>query len=143
MIYPLVLELAAVGTPVRVPVAVTCRILGIAGQPFYRWLAQPITDVEWGEALIANAAFDAHQDDPEFGYRFIADEVRAAGIKVCNRTIWRVCADNGWWSTFGKKKGKGGKKPWPTGPRRQSATELRRRCSRRALVGRYHRASDR
>ncbi len=87
MIYPLVRELAAADALRRVPVAVTCRILGIARQPFYRWLANPITDGEWDEALLANAAFDAHRDDPEFGYRFIADEVRAAGISVCDRTV--------------------------------------------------------
>ena len=69
MIYPLVHELAAADAPLRVPVAVTCRILGIARQPFYRWLAEPVTEAEWDEALLANAAFDAHQDDPQFGYR--------------------------------------------------------------------------
>lgn len=44
MIYPLVRELAATGAPVRVPVAVTCRVLTIAKQPFYRWLASPVPD---------------------------------------------------------------------------------------------------
>lgn len=28
------------------------------------------------------------------------------------RTAWRICSDNGWWSAFGKKRGKG-KKPGP------------------------------
>jgi putative transposase len=46
--------------------------------------------------------FDADRDDPEFGYRFIADEVRQAGHQVCDRTGWRICRDNGWWSVFGK-----------------------------------------
>lgn len=27
--------------------------------------------------------------------------------------MWRVCSDNGWWSAFGKKRGKNGKKPGP------------------------------
>ena len=31
------------------------------------------------EAHRANALFDAHRDDPEFGYRFLADEARDAG----------------------------------------------------------------
>ena len=35
--YPLVRELAADG----IPVAVTCRVLKIARQPYYRWLAEP------------------------------------------------------------------------------------------------------
>lgn len=38
MMYPLVRELAATDAPIRVPVAVTCRVLNIARQPYYRWL---------------------------------------------------------------------------------------------------------
>jgi transposase InsO family protein len=52
----------------------------------------------------ANAIFDAHLDDPEFGYRFLADEVRLAGEDVSDRVVWRICRDNGWWSRFGKPK---------------------------------------
>ena len=54
--YPLVRELAADG----VPVTVTCRVLKIARQPYYRWLASPVTDAELVEAYRANALFDAH-----------------------------------------------------------------------------------
>jgi putative transposase len=70
--YPLVSELAADG----IPVAVSCRVLGLARQPYYRWLDTPIVDSQLDEAYLANAVFDAHRDDPEFGYRFLADEVR-------------------------------------------------------------------
>jgi hypothetical protein len=31
------------------------------------------------EAYRANALFDAHADDPEFGYRYLADEAEARG----------------------------------------------------------------
>jgi len=96
--YPLVRELAADG----IPVTVTCRVLSIARQPYYRWLACPVTDTEWDDAHLANAIFDAHRDDPEFGYRFLADEVRAEGHVACDRTVWRHCQANGWWSSFGK-----------------------------------------
>ncbi len=65
MSYPLVRELAADG----VPVAVTCRVLGLARQPYYRWLAAPVTARELEQAHLANALFDAHTDDPEYGYR--------------------------------------------------------------------------
>ena len=58
-------ELAADG----IPVAVTCRVLKLSRQPYYRWLADPITEAELIEAYRANALFDAHADDPEFGYR--------------------------------------------------------------------------
>ena len=100
MIYPLVSELAADG----IPVAVTCRVLKLARQPYYRWLAHPITARELAQAYLANALFDAHVDDPEFGYRFLADEARDAGFVACERTVWRICSANGWWSVFGKKR---------------------------------------
>ena len=100
-------ELAADG----IPVAVACRVLKIARQPYYRWLAQPVTAAEVVQAYRANALFDAHRDDPEFGYRFLVDEAAAAGQPMTDRTAWRICSGNGWWSTFGKKRrrGKGGK----------------------------------
>jgi transposase InsO family protein len=100
MIYPLVRELAADG----IPVAVTCRVLKIARQPYYRWLAAPVTDAEWVEAHRADALFDAHRDDPEFGYRFLVDEARGNGQAMVDRTAWRICSANGWWSVFGKKR---------------------------------------
>jgi transposase InsO family protein len=100
MIYPLVSELAGDG----VPVTVTCRVLKLARQPYYRWLAHPVTATDLEQAYLANALFDAHLDDPEFGYRFLADEARDAGFGACERTVWRICSTNGWWSVFGKKR---------------------------------------
>src|SRR5689334_6720147 len=106
MTYPLVRELAADG----IPVTVTCRVLKLARQPYYRWLADPVTAAELREAYLANALFDAHRDDPEFGYRFLADEARDAGLAACDRTMWRICSDNAWFSTFGKPRlGKAGR----------------------------------
>ncbi|MFE7939180.1 IS3 family transposase [Streptomyces griseoincarnatus] len=107
MMYPLVRELAAPSAPCRVPVAVTCRVLGLARQPYYRWLKRPVSDAELAEAYRANALFDAHRDDPEFGHRFLVDDARAAGEAMAERTAWRICRDNGWWSTFGKRRGRG------------------------------------
>ncbi len=107
MMYPLVRELAAADAPHRVPVTVTCRVLGLARQPYYRWLASPVTDAELTEAYRAGALFDAHRDDPEFGHRFLLDEARAAGKAMAERTAWRICRDNRWWSVFGKRRGRG------------------------------------
>gem|GEM_PF-559462 len=108
-LYPLVTELAADG----VPVAVTCRALKLSRQPCYRWPANPITDAELIAAYRANALFDAHHDDPEFGYRFLLDEARDAGEVMAERTAWRICRDNGWWSAFGKRRRGKGRRPGP------------------------------
>ena len=102
-------ELAADG----IPVAVTCRVLNIARQPYYRWRARPVAGTELDQAQRANALFDAHRDDPEFGYRFLADEARDAGLSMADRTAWRICSDMGWWSAFGKQRGRNGKKAGP------------------------------
>ena len=102
-------ELAADG----IPVAVACRVLGIARQPYYRWRTRPVTATELERAYRANALFDAHRDDPEFGYRFLADEARQAGRPMADRTAWRICSSAGWWSAFGKKRGRNGKKAGP------------------------------
>jgi len=107
--YPLVRELAADG----VPVTVTCRVLKIARQPYYRWLKRPITTAELNQAYRANALFDAHRDDPEFGYRFLVDEARDAGEAMAPRTAWKICSSNGWWSVVGKPKRARNGKPGP------------------------------
>ena len=148
MMYPLVRELAADG----IPVAVTCRVLKIARQPYYRWLANPVTDAELTAAYRANALFDAHRDDPEFGYRFLLDEARVAGEPMAERTAWRICSDLGWWSAFGKKRGKNGKKPGPpvhddrcavVDRQGQGPPRVHRNRAERAVAGRHHRALDR
>ena len=109
MMYPLVRELAVDG----IPVTVTCRVLKIARQPYYRWLQAPVTDAELVEAYRANALFDAHKDDPEFGYRVLVDEAAIAGEAMAERTAWRICSQLGWWSVFGKPKHGKAKKPGP------------------------------
>ena len=96
-----------------IPVAVSLRVLKLSRQPYYRWLKHQVTASELIEAYRANALFDAHRDDPEFGSRFVVTEAHAAGEAMCERTAWRICRDNEWWSVFGKKRGKNGKRPGP------------------------------
>lgn len=83
MTYPLVQELAADG----LPVAVTCRVLGFSRQGFYKWLTCPVTDAQWRQAHLINAAHDIHADDPEFGYRLISDDLKDAGHVVSENTV--------------------------------------------------------
>ena len=102
-------ELAAEG----IPVAITCRVLKIARQHYYRWLNQPVTPAELEEAYRANALHGAHREDPEFGYRYLHEEAAEAGQVMAARTAWRICRDNGWWSAFAKRRAKNGKRPGP------------------------------
>ena len=97
-----------------IPVQALCRVLKLSRQPYYRWLRSPVTGRELMQAYRANALHDAHLEDPEFGYRFLADESKSFGEPMCDRTAWLLCRDQQWWSAFGKKKARGkGRKPGP------------------------------
>jgi transposase InsO family protein len=101
MTYPLVLDLAADG----IPVAVTCRVLGFSTQAFYKWKRCPVSQRDWDDAHLINAALDIHADDPAFGYRFIADELPARGIRAGENRVARLCSAQRIWSVFAKKRG--------------------------------------
>lgn len=91
MIYPLVKEMAAVGAPVRVPVAVACRILGFSKQAYYKWLRQPVSAREAEERELIAVLRELHADDPEGGYRVLADDITELGYTVSERRVWRLC----------------------------------------------------
>lgn len=101
MSYPLVQELAAEG----IPVAVTCRVLGFSKQAFSRWRAHPVSQRDWDDAHLINAALDIHTDDPAFGYRFIADELTALGVSAGENRVARLCSLQRSYSIFSKKRG--------------------------------------
>ena len=105
MMYPLVVDLAAEG----VRVSTTCRVLGFSTQAFYKWRAQPYSDAEWEDAHLINQLVDLQADDPEFGYRFLHDELVAGGQVVGANRVHRLCRQNQLWSVFARKRGHGRK----------------------------------
>jgi transposase InsO family protein len=92
----------------------TCGTLGFSTQAFYKWRSDPCSDRDWHDAHLTNAIVDVHADDPEFGYRFIADELEAIGTPTNERRVWRLCRDQRIWSTTTKKgRTSNGKVPGP------------------------------
>jgi putative transposase len=108
MMFPLVLDLAVD----KIPVAVTCRVLGFSKQAFYQWKANPVSDRDWADAHLINAVIDIHHDDPEFGYRFITDELPARGITASRNRVNRLCTQQRLWSVHSRKQGLN-RKPGP------------------------------
>ncbi len=100
--YPLVCDPADDG----VPVAVTCRVLGFSTQAFYKWKAKPVSDRDYDDAHLTNAAVDVHHDDPEFGYRFITDELAAAGWRASRNRVGRLCTQQRLWSVHARRRGR-------------------------------------
>ena len=110
MKFPLVRDLAAEGFPVRL----TCGVLGFSAQAFYKWQTEPVSKRDYDDAHLVNAIRDVHGDDPEFGYRFISDELGRAGHTVGERRVWRLCSEHRIWSTTTRKGRKSsGKRPGP------------------------------
>ena len=91
MIYPLVREMAAAGAPTRVPVAVACGLLGFSEQAYYRWLTSPVSARDIEDAHLIEVLRGLHEDDPEGGYRVLADDLHDLGYRVSERRVWRLC----------------------------------------------------
>ena len=102
MMYPLVTDLADEG----IPVVLTCRVLGFSKQAYYKWRANPVTARDWADAHLIDAARDIHHDDPEFGYRFITDELAAHGIRASRNRVNRLCTLGRLWSVHSRKRGR-------------------------------------
>jgi transposase InsO family protein len=110
MKFPLVRELADEGFPVRL----TCGVLGFSRQAFHSWERSPVCDRDWSDAHLANELADLHENDPAFGYRFLADELKDLGHSVGENRVHRICREHRIWSTTTKKGRKmAGKVPGP------------------------------
>lgn len=108
MTYPLVAELADEG----VPVALSCEVLGFSRQAFYAWRDKPVSQRDLDDAYLVNAIIDIHGDDPEFGYRLLADELERRGYDVGENRVQRLCAEHKIFSSTTRKGRKnGGKQP--------------------------------
>lgn len=80
-------------------------VLGFSKQAFYAWKAAPVTDRDWADVHLINAALYVHRDDPAFGYRFIADELKDQGLATGVNRVQRLCSSQRIWSVFAKKRG--------------------------------------
>jgi len=109
MMFPLVADLAAEGVPVKL----TCGVLGFSPQAFYKWRSKPCSDRDLDDAHLTNTLVDLHGDDPEFGYRFLADGLETAGHDLGERRVWRLCRDQRLWSTTTRKGRRGKGRPGP------------------------------
>ncbi len=84
--------MAAAGAPVRVPVAVACRVLGFSTQGYYKWLKDPVSRRDWDDAHLIDVLYDLHDDDATLGYRFLTDELADEhGIRVGENRVHRLC----------------------------------------------------
>ena len=67
---------------------------------------------DWDDAHLIDAALDIHGDEPAFGYRFIADDLAAAGHEISERRVWKICSQAQIVSAHARTRGRW-KKPGP------------------------------
>ena len=79
----------------------------------YRWLREPVGEAWTPRQQRVCALRDAHQHDPEFGYRLLASEARDAGFPKADRTAWRIFRDARIMSAIVKTPEKRGKTAGP------------------------------
>lgn len=104
--------MAAPGAPIRVPVAVACRVLGFSKQAYYKWLKRPLWARQAEESHLIGVLHRLHADDPEAGYRFLADDMAELGYQLSERRVWRLCHVAGIRSTTTMRK----RRHAPAGP---------------------------
>lgn len=113
--FPLVQEMAAKDAPIRVPVVVACRVLGFSRQAYYQWVKQPVSKREADDQHLIQVLRQLHAEDPEFGYRFLTDEMQDLGYVITERRGWRLCKQAGIRSVITKRKSSAGRAGAPVG----------------------------
>ncbi len=91
MTYTLGTDLVEAGTPA----VVSCRVLKLARASYYRRCNDRIQDADVLRVYLIKPLRDAHNKDPTFGFRYLADEVRRAGWRVSRGTAWKLCSQAG------------------------------------------------
>ena len=97
--------MAAAGAPVRVPVAVACRVLGLSTQGYYKWLKDPVCQRDWDDAHLIELLRELHEDDATLGYRFLTDELLDEhGVTVGENRVHRLCRVAGITASHAKRR---------------------------------------
>jgi putative transposase len=50
-----------------------------------------VSQQDWDDVGLIDAALAIHADDPGLEYRFITDELADAGIVASENRVWRLC----------------------------------------------------
>ena len=104
---------------------------------------QPGQPARLDDAHLINAALDIHGDDPAFGYRFIADELRRRGSRACRTGSGGCARQQRIWSVHAKKRGLNRKAGPPVHDDLVDRAASPHRDAEPAVADRHHRAPHR
>jgi len=76
---------------------------------------QPVSKREADDQHLIGVLRKLHAEDPEFGYRFLTDEMQDLGYVITERRVWRLCKQAGIRSVITKRKGRASRAGAPVG----------------------------
>lgn len=79
----------------KAALTIVAGVLGLSRQAFYKWLHHKVSARERNEVEIWEVSGEIHDDDPEFGYWFVADELTDRGYRFSEWRVWRLCHEIG------------------------------------------------
>lgn len=92
---------------------IAAQVLKFSRQAFYKWLAKPVSNRQSPEEEIICKIRQIHNDDPEFGYQFIADGLHGQGVTISEWHVWRLCSKIQVFSVSARRKPHGKKSGAP------------------------------
>lgn len=88
-----------------IPIKLILRRLGLCRQAYYGWRRSPLSKRERENQQLLILIQKIHQDDPEYGYRFITDELKHLGHNVNEKRIHRLCKTHHIYASIHKRRG--------------------------------------
>ncbi len=89
------------------------KVLKLGKQSYYEWRRNPVSQREREELTLLPIIRRIHEDDPEYGYRFITDGLKDMGYKVNEKRIARICSKHHIFASIHKKGRKYKESPLP------------------------------
>ena len=69
-----------------------------------KWVKKPVSARAAEERELIAVLRELHEDDPEGGYRVLADDIAELGYQLSERRVWRLCRIAGIRSVFTTRK---------------------------------------
>jgi transposase InsO family protein len=84
-------------------VQTSLRVLKLGKQSYYEWRRAPLSKRERENEQLLPLIKQIHANDPEYGYRFITDELKELGWAVNEKRVLRLCREHRIYATIHKK----------------------------------------
>jgi|SRR5579884_430638 len=79
------------------PVATCCRVMEVSTSAYYAWLAAPVSERDWDDAVLTNKCFDIHRmSRRSYGSPRVHDELRLGeGLRCSRKRVERLMRQAG------------------------------------------------